>query len=87
MQLPGVQIATVEVGDLEFTALAWAELGRQFGDCFVVEVKPRDRKVGPRACRFFFQRQGPSRSVELNDAEPFWIAESNASDSPWYLQS
>ena len=68
MEAALLEVAPVEVGDLQLAARRGLELGGVLDDVVVVEVEPRHREVALRVLRLLLQRQRAALGVELHHA-------------------
>src|SRR5262249_23948094 len=68
-QLAGIEIAAIDVGDLQLAARRRLDLPRDLDDMLVVEIEPGDRLIGFRMRRLFLDRQCTALRVELDDSE------------------
>jgi hypothetical protein len=80
VQLAGLQVREVHVGDLELAARRRLEPGRDLEDAVVVEVEPGHRVVRPRLLRLLLEPDGAAARVELHDAVALGIAHAIGED-------
>lgn len=70
VEAPELEVGSVDVGDLEFTASGRAYRPRDLGDPSVVKVQADHRIVGFRPRRLFLQRDRLALRIELDHAVP-----------------
>ena len=73
VQLPPLQVAVVDVGDLQLPARARPEVGGDRHDVVVVEVEPRHRPARTRAGGLLFDGGGVPVIVDGDDSEAFGV--------------
>src|SRR6478735_4396958 len=68
LELSGLEVVTVNVGDLVLAARRRPELAGDLNDVVVVKVEARDGVVGPRMSGLLLQRDGTTLAIEFDHA-------------------
>src|SRR5690606_32747150 len=74
-QRAGLEIETVEVGDLELAARRRFEAAGEVDGLPVVEIEAGDGVVRARPMRLFLEREGVARMVEVDDTVAFRVGD------------
>src|SRR5215831_16024955 len=75
MKFPQLQIAPIDVGNLQFAASRRAQLGGDVQHGIVVEIKPGNRPIRQKLSRLFDDVDGAASFVELYHAVLAWLVE------------
>src|SRR3546814_20017306 len=68
LQLPGLEVAAVEIGNLQLAARRGLQVGSDIADLLVIEVEPGDGKARLRPARLLLPADRTAGGVALDDA-------------------
>src|SRR3546814_11089674 len=68
LQLPDLEVAAVEIGNLQLAARRGLQVGSDIADLLVIEVEPGEGKARLRPARLLLQAERTAGGVELDEA-------------------